>query len=124
MSFWEVIWFCFVSFVFIAYLMVLFSIIADIFRDPDASGMAKAAWFIALIFLPFVTAIVYLITRGKSMQERSARTAAAAKQQQDDYIREVAGNSPTEQIEKAKAMLDRGAITPAEFDLLKGKALA
>jgi Phospholipase_D-nuclease N-terminal len=124
MSFWEVIWFCFVSFVFIAYLMVLFSIITDIFRDPDASGMAKAVWFVALIFLPFVTAIVYLITRGKSMQERSARTAAAAKQQQDDYIRGVAGTSPTEQIEKAKAMLDRGAITPAEFDLLKGKALA
>jgi type VI protein secretion system component VasK len=124
MSFWEVIWFCFVSFVFIAYLMVLFSIIADIFRDPDASGMTKAVWFIALIFLPFVTAIVYLIARGKSMQERSARQAATAKRQQDDYIREVAGSSPTEQIEKAKAMLDRGAITPAEFDLLKGKALA
>jgi hypothetical protein len=124
MSFWEVLWFCFVSFVFIAYLMVMFSIIADIFRDPDASGVAKAVWLIALIFLPFVTAIVYLIARGKSMQERSARTAAAAKQEQDDYIRQVASSSPAEQIEKAKAMLDLGAITPAEFDQLKGRALA
>jgi len=124
MSFWEVLWFCFVSFVFIAYLMVMFSIIADIFRDPDMSGGAKAVWLIALIFLPFVTAIVYLIARGKSMQERSVRTAAAAKQQQDEYIRQVAGSSPAEQIEKAQAMLDRGAITPGEFDQLKAKALA
>ena len=124
MSFWEVMWFCFVSFVFIAYLMVMFSIIADIFRDPDTSGGVKAVWLIALIFLPFVTAIAYLITRGKSMQERSARTSAAAKQQQDDYIRQVAGSSPAEQIEKAQAMLDRGAITQGEFDQLKAKALA
>jgi type VI protein secretion system component VasK len=124
MSFWEVLWFCFVSFVFIAYLMVMFSIIADIFRDPDASGGSKAVWLIALIFLPFVTAIIYLITRGKSMQERSARQVAAAKQQQDEYIREVAGSSPAEQIEKAHAMLDRGAITQTEFDQLKAKALA
>ena len=124
MSFWEVLWFCFVSFVFIAYLMVMFSIIADIFRDPDTSGGIKAVWLIALIFLPFVTAIAYLIARGKSMQERSVRTAAAAKQQQDEYIRQVAGSSPAEQIEKAQAMLDRGAITPGEFDQLKAKALA
>lgn len=124
MSFWEVLWFCFVSFVFIAYLMVMFSIIADIFRDPDTSGGIKAVWLIALIFLPFVTAIAYLIARGKGMQERSARTAAAARQQQDDYIRQVAGSSPAEQIEKAQAMLDRGAITPGEFDQLKAKALA
>jgi hypothetical protein len=124
MSFWEVLWFVFVSFVFIAYLMVMFSIIADIFRDPDESGVAKAVWIVALIFLPFVTAIVYLIARGKSMQERSARSMSAAKQQQDEYIRQVAGSSPAEQIEKAQAMLDRGAITPAEFAQLKGKALA
>lgn len=124
MSFWEVIWFCFVSFVFIAYLMVMFSIIADIFRDADTSGVVKAVWIIALIFLPFVTALVYLIARGKGMQERSVRMAAAAKRQQDEYIREVAGSSPAEQIEKAQAMLDRGAITPDEFGRLKAKALA
>ena len=124
MSFWEVLWFCFVSFVFIAYLMVIFSIIADIFRDPDTSGGLKAVWLIALIFLPFVTAIVYLIARGKGMQERSARGAAAARQQQDDYIRQVAGSSSAEQIEKGHVMLERGAITPAEFERLKEKALA
>ncbi|HET8961415.1 SHOCT domain-containing protein [Nocardioides sp.] len=124
MSFWEVLWFCFVSFMFIAYLMVMFSIIADIFRDPDTSGGMKALWIIALIFLPFVTAIIYLIARGKSMQERSVRQAADVKRQQDEYIREVAGSSPAEQIEKAHAMLDRGAITPGEFEQLKAKALA
>jgi len=124
MSFWEVVWFCFVSFMFIAYLMVMFSIIADIFRDPDTSGGMKALWIIALIFLPFVTAIIYLIARGKSMQERSVHQAAAVKRQQDEYIREVAGSSPAEQIEKAHSMLDRGAISQVEFDQLKAKALA
>ena len=86
--------------------------------------MTKALWFLALIFLPFITAIVYLITRGKSMQERSARQVATAKQQQDEYIRQVAGSSPAEEIEKARVMLDQGAITQAEFEQLKAKALA
>ena len=123
MSFWDIVWFIFISFVFIAYLMVLFSIIADLFRDPDASGGVKAVWVIALIFLPFLTALVYLIARGRGMTERSARFAQANQQQQEDYIRQVAGSSSAEQIEKAQAMLDRGTITQAEFERLKEKAL-
>jgi Phospholipase_D-nuclease N-terminal len=124
MSFWDIVWFIFISFVFIAYLMVLFSIIADLFRDPDASGAVKAVWVIALIFLPFITALVYLIARGRGMTDRAARVAEATKQQQDAYIRQVAGSSSAEQIEKGRAMLESGAITQAEFERLKEKALA
>ena len=125
MSFWEIVWFIFISFLFIAYLMVLFSIIADLFRDPDVSGGVKAVWVIALIFLPFLTALIYLISRGKGMAERSARQAVAVQEQQAAYIRDVASSSsPAEQIEKARAMLDQGTITQAEFERLKEKALA
>jgi Phospholipase_D-nuclease N-terminal len=124
MSFWDIVWFIFISFVFIAYLMVLFSIIADLFRDPDVSGGMKAVWVIALVFLPFLTALIYLVSRGKGMAERSARQVEAAKQQQDAYIRQVAGSSSADQIEKGRLMLEQGAITPAEFERLKEKALA
>jgi Mn2+/Fe2+ NRAMP family transporter len=126
MSFWDVIWFIIISFCFIAYLMVMFSIIADLFRDKDTSGLMKAVWIICLIFLPFITALVYLITRGQSMGERSVQQASDMKQAQDAYIRDVAGgsSSPAEQIARAKSMLDTGAITQQEFDRLKEKALA
>lgn len=127
MSFWDVVWFIFISFLFVAYLMVLFSILSDLFRDPDTSGVLKAVWIICLIFLPFITALVYLIARGKSMGERSMRQAEAMKTAQDSYIRDVAGSSsasPADQIAKAKAMLDAGTISQAEYDRLKEKALA
>lgn len=125
MSFWDVVWFIFISFAFVAYLMVMFSIITDLFRDRDTSGWAKAVWIVLLIFFPLITALVYLIARGSGMTERSMRTAEAMKEQQDSYIREVAGQaSPVDQVAKAKAMLDAGAISQSEFDALKAKALA
>jgi hypothetical protein len=125
MSFWDIVWFIFITWVFVAYLMVLFSIIGDIFRDRELSGVMKAVWMIALVFLPFFTAVVYLISRGRSMAERSARASAAHRQQQDAYIRDVAGStSPAEQITQARALLDSGAITQPEFEALKTKALA
>jgi hypothetical protein len=125
MSFWDIVWFIFITWVFVAYLMVLFSIIGDIFRDQEMSGVMKAVWMIALVFLPFLTAVIYLISRGRSMAERSARAAALHRQQQDAYIRDVAGStSPAEQITQARALLDSGAITQPEFEALKTKALA
>ena len=125
MSFWDIVWFILISFAFIAYLMVLFAILGDLFRDPKASGFEKAAWIIALIFLPFLTAVIYLIVRGKDMGERQLRSAEQMKEQQDAYIREVASKaSPTDQIAQAKSMLDAGAITPEEYERLKAKALA
>jgi hypothetical protein len=125
MSFWDIVWFILITWAFVAYLMVMFSIIGDIFRDRELSGVWKAVWVIALIFVPFITAVVYLISRGGSMAERSMRASAMHRQQQDDYIRDVAGRtSPTDQITQARALLDSGAISQPEYDALKTKALA
>jgi hypothetical protein len=124
MSFWDVVWFIFISFAFVAYLMVMFSIISDLFRDRNVSGAAKAAWVVALIFLPLLASLVYLITRGSGMAERAARSAEAGRQQQDAYIRQVAGQTtPTDQIAQARALFDAGVISQSEYDALKSKAL-
>lgn len=125
MSFWDIVWFILISFAFVAYLMVMFSIITDLFRDPDASGIQKALWIVALIFLPFLTALIYLIVKGGGMAERQARSVERMREQQDAYIKQVAASaSPAEQIAQAKSMLDAGSITPEEFERLKEKALA
>ena len=126
MSFWEIVWFIFIFFAFMAYLMVIFQVIGDLFRDDSVSGWIKAVWIIALIFLPFLTLLVYLIVRGKGMAERSAQAMDTARRAQDDYVRSVAGSgaSAPEQIAKAKELLDSGAITADEFAALKAKALA
>ena len=78
MSFWDIVWFIIVSYAFIAYLMVLFSLISDLFRDRDTSGVMKAVWLVLFIFFPFITVVVYLIARGKGMAERSERQMEAA----------------------------------------------
>jgi hypothetical protein len=122
-DFWDIIWFILVSFVFIAYLMVLFSIIGDLFRSPS-NGFVKAIWILFLIFLPFLTALIYLIANGRGMAERSAKEAAQIQQAQDSYIKSVAQASPADQIHRAKELLDSGAISQAEFDALKTKALS
>ncbi len=125
MSFWDFVWFIVISYVFIAYLMMLFNIIGDIFRDRELSGFGKAAWMIALVFVPFLTAIVYLISRGSGMAERHYQAAEQARSRQDDYIRSVASsNGAASDIAQAKSLLDSGAITQTEFDALKQKALA
>jgi predicted PurR-regulated permease PerM len=124
MSFWDVVWFIFITFAFAAYLMVLFSIVGDVFRDRDLSGFAKAMWVTALILVPLITSLVYLITRGGAMAERSARTAVQQREAQDAYIREVAGHTtPTDQITQARALFDAGVISQSEYDALKIKAL-
>ena len=125
MSFWDIIWFIFVSFAFIAYLMFMFQIISDLFRDHTVSGWVKALWMICLIFFPFLTAIIYLIVRGKGMYARQSAAIDRARASQEDYIRNVAAPaSPADQISQAKGLLDSGAISQAEFDALKAKALA
>jgi hypothetical protein len=127
MSFWDIVWFIIITFAFMAYLMVLFHIMADLFRDSETSGFVKAVWIIALIFLPLLTSLIYLIVRGKGMTERAQRDAEFIKKQQDAYIREVAAsstaNTPTDQIAQARKLLDSGAISQAEYDQLKAKAL-
>ena len=125
MDFWDFFWLLIWSFLFVSFLIVLFQIFGDLFRDPDLSGWAKAAWVIGLIVFPFLVILIYLIARGKGMAERHAAAMREARQSTDEYIQSVAGSSaPAEQIASAKALLDAGTITQGEFDRLKAKALA
>ncbi|EGD56529.1 SHOCT domain-containing protein [Gordonia neofelifaecis] len=126
-SFWDFIWYTIVIFAFVAYLIALWYIIGDLFRNKAASGWSKAVWMILLILLPYLTAIVYLIAHGKGMAEREKQAVSEAKTQTDEYIRSVAGGAhptPTQQINEAKQLLDSGAITAEEFDRIKAKALS
>ncbi len=124
-SFFDILWWALTVFVFVAYLMALFSIITDLFRDRELNGVAKAVWLLFLVFLPFLTALVYLIARGKGMGERSAQQAAAAQTATEDYVRSLAGSAatPTDEIERAKRLLDAGAISAEEYASLKQAAL-
>jgi len=117
------IWWAFSFLILISYLMVLFSIIGDVFRDRELSGGAKALWVFCLIFFTFITALVYLVVRGKGMNERSEAQAAQAREAANNYIRSVAG-SPADEIGRAKALLDAGTITADEYASLKARALA
>jgi len=125
-SFWDIIWDIFYIFVFVAYLMVLFRIFSDLFSDRTLNGGWKAIWIVALVFAPLLSALVYLIARGRGMAERQLAAVQQARSDTDAYIKHVAGTgkSSAEQIADAKALLDSGAVTPAEFDKLKSKARA
>jgi len=119
--FWLLIW----SFFLVCYLMVLFQIIGDLFRDKDLSGWWKALWIIFLIIFPFLAALIYLIARGRGMAERQAGSVQNAQAATDQYIQSVASRgNPAEQIASAKTLLDNGTISQDEFDKLKQKALA
>ncbi|SEO56074.1 SHOCT domain-containing protein [Trujillonella endophytica] len=127
MSFWDVVWFIIIGYAFVAYLILLFSIIHDLFRDRDVSGFAKAVWVLGLILLPLLTALVYVIVRGQGMARRAVARAEEQERQRDEYIRQVAGRpapaSPTDQIAQARALFDAGAISQSEYEALKSKAL-
>jgi hypothetical protein len=124
-SFWDFIWYTLVIFAFVAYLMILFWILTDLFRDRKLSGLWKAVWIVCLILFPWLTALAYLIVRGGGMAERNLEAQREAKAQADEYIRTVAGpgKSAAEQIAEAKALLDQGTINQAEYETLKAKAL-
>ncbi len=122
---WDAIWWFLTIFVFIAYLMMLFSIVADLFRDRELHGGWKALWVIAFIFIPVIPAIVYLIARGRGMAERNAAQAKAAQAATEDYVRGLAGTGgPASEIARAKDLLDAGAIDQAEYEQLKRTVLA
>lgn len=110
-TFWEFAWSAIVAFAFIAYLLILFNILGDLFwRDHQTSGWLKAVWLVFLILFPYVTALIYLITRGEGMATRARKAAA--------------GRTPTQEIAHAKDLLETGTITQAEFETLKDKALS
>ena len=110
----------------LAWIMILFSVIGDLFRDRETSGFAKFLWCFFLIVLPFLGVFIYVIVRGKGMADRQMQQQIAAKKDFDSYVQQVAttGNDPASQIANAKNLLDSGAIDQAEFDKLKAKALA
>lgn len=125
-GFWNILWWTIWVFAFIAYLFALFAIIGDLFRDDKLNGWWKAVWIVFLIFVPFLTALIYLIARGSGMAKRSAADAAAAQSATAEYIRQTAGSAPSasDEIAKAKSLLDAGTITDAEYAQLKARALS
>lgn len=124
MNFWDIFSFFFWSYVFISYLLVLFSIVGDIMRDHELNGWLKAVWIIFLIFVPILTALVYLIARGRGMSERHFASVQQARSQTDSYIRSVASSSPADEITKAKMLLDSQAISQTEFEELKAATIS
>jgi general stress protein CsbA len=125
--FLDVLWTMIIFFCWVAWIWLLILIISDLFRR-DVSGWAKAAWVVALIILPFLGTLIYLIAEGKGMTERRVQEVQASQASFDDYVRKVAADGGTAgsagEIARAKELLDSGAITQAEFDAIKAKALA
>ncbi|KRB36606.1 SHOCT domain-containing protein [Microbacterium sp. Root180] len=124
-SFWDFLLWIFWFYILFACIWIFITIIVDLFRDHTLNGWGKALWVIFLIVVPFLAALIYLIARGKGMTQREMERRGQAQSEANDYIRSVAGSSsPTSEIESAKKLLDSGAITQAEYDALKAKALA
>ncbi len=122
--FLDVLWTMIVFFAFFIWIWLLFTVFADIFRRRDIGGGKKALWIVFVILFVYLGVLVYLIAEHEGMAERSAKDIATAQAQQEAYIKSVAGSSPADQIAQAKALLDQGAISQAEFDSIKAKALA
>lgn len=124
MSFWDVIALFFWTYVFVAFLMAVFAIVMDLFRDSSLGGFAKALWLIFLIFVPVLAALVYLIARGHGMATRRAAAERTARAHTEEYIRQTAGTaSATQDIAKAHSLLEAGAISQTEYEALKARAL-
>jgi hypothetical protein len=123
--FLDVMWTMLVFFLWITWFWLLFTIWGDIFRRDDISGWGKTGWLIFTVVLPFLGVFVYLISQNQGMTARNVERARAQRAQLDDYVRETAGGGgAAAEIEKAKALLDSGALTQEEFDAVKRKALA
>jgi ABC-type multidrug transport system fused ATPase/permease subunit len=122
--FLDVLWTLIIIFAWVIWFWLLITVFGDIFRRHDIGGGTKALWVVFVIILPFLGVLIYLIAESKGMAERNQKQVQAAQQQTDEYIRNVAGSDPAEQIAKAKQLLDAGTISSAEFDALKQKALA
>lgn len=127
--FLSVMWTMFVFFMWVLWFWLLFTVFADVFRRHDLSGWGKTGWIVLTIILPFLGVFIYLVTQGRNMTERNVERARAQQAQFDDYVRQTAragngGAGAAAEIDKAKQLLDSGAITQSEFETLKQKALA
>ena len=122
--FLDVMWTMFVFFLWVLWFILLFRVFGDIFRRHDLSGGGKTLWIIFTIILPFLGVFIYIISQGDDMAKRDLERAQAQRAQFDDYVRETASGGAAAEISNAKTLLDSGAITQAEFDAIKQKALA
>jgi hypothetical protein len=123
--FLDVLWTMLVFFLWVSWFMILFHVVGDIFRRRDASGAKKTLWLIFVLFLPFIGVFAYLIANSDHMAQRNLESARKAQSEMDDYVRTVAGSGgAAAEIDRAKALLDSGTITDAEFQAIKAKALA
>jgi len=123
----DFLWSLVVIFFMVIYFMILFSIITDLFRSKDLNGVSKAIWVLALLFLPLLSMLIYLIVRGNGMTERAVASAKSMQEQQVEMAKSVvasSGGSSADQISQAKQLLDSGAITAEEYEALKKKALS
>lgn len=123
--FLNILWSMIIFFVWVTWIWMMILILSDVFRRRDLSGWGKAGWTFFLIVLPFLGALIYLIAQSDGMAERRAQDAQGQRAQMDDYVRSVASSGgPAAEIDKAKQLLDSGAINQTEYDALKAKALA
>ena len=123
--FLNILWSMIIFFLWVAWIWVLILILSDVFRRRDLSGWGKAGWTVFVIVLPFLGVLIYLIAESDGMAERRTQDEQGQRAQMDDYVRSVAGSGgAAAEIDKAKQLLDSGAITQTEFEALKAKALA
>ena len=122
--FMDVLWTMIIFFFWVIWIWIVITVLIDVFRRDDIGGFAKALWVIFVVILPWLGVLIYLIVEHDGMRERSVKQAQAQKEQVDQYVRDTAGGGSADEIAKAKALLDEGTITQAEFDALKARALA
>ena len=124
-SFGEILLVALEIFFFVIWIWILITILSDLFRDHELSGWAKAAWVLFLVFIPFLTALIYLIARGEGMRDRTIKAQADAKKHFDEYVRQQAhAASPADELHKLAELKDKGALSQEEFDQAKQKLLA
>ena len=122
-TFWNAFLYVFWIFAFVAFVMILFTVLVDLFRDSGLNGWWKALWVIFFIFVPLISVLVYLIARGRGMAERSMARRAQVPEDDDWGSKPTASATPAADIQQAQALLDQGVISPGEFDALRAKAL-
>jgi hypothetical protein len=123
-SFGELLLFALEIFFFVIWIWILITILTDLFRDHELSGWWKAVWVLFLVFIPFLTALIYLIARGAGMRDRTIKAQADAKKHFDEYVREQSHHSPADELHKLNDLKEKGAISAEEFDKAKAKLLA
>jgi hypothetical protein len=123
-SFGELLLFVVEIFLFVIWIWILITILSDLFRDHELSGWWKAVWVLFLVFIPFLTALIYLIARGAGMRDRTIKAQADAKKHFDEYVRTTAHTTPADELHKLAELKDKGALSDEEFDKAKAKLLA